>query len=451
MTEPAYSGRLTPDASESFRPIQYLGNKTRVLEALNQVVTDLVPPGALVGDPFAGSGVVARRISETQRVRAGDIQEYSRVLTSALLRPAPPSAEQRQHLLALVEAHYSALHEPAVARVLQLEKDAIGRSLALDATALADMVERGSFLVASSTAAATGDLLHTALRAAATALPLDVGSVMTHVYAGPYFGYEQALRLDSLRSAIATLPSEQRDTAVAALLGAASECVSTIGSHFAQPLRARAKDGSVKVSALRRAAKKRQLDPWQAFDRLLDRYTGVSPVGLSSHVVRSDYRAFLAEAPEDMALVYADPPYTRDHYSRFYHVLETLAQGDVPGITGETRGRAFIHSRALYRQERHQSPFCIKSQVIGAFNALFDGVKQRGIPLVLSYSPYEVGTAARPHPRLVTIQQLADMASRHFKRVRVQDAGTLVHSKFNQSAVNVEAIGAAEVFVVAQP
>ena len=28
--------------------------------------------------------------------------------------------------------------------------------------------------------------------------------------------------------------------------------------------------------------------------------------------------------------VYADPPYTRDHYSRFYHVLETLALRDDP-------------------------------------------------------------------------------------------------------------------------
>jgi len=31
--------------------------------------------------------------------------------------------------------------------------------------------------------------------------------------------------------------------------------------------------------------------------------------------------------------IYADPSYTRDHYSRSHHILETIALGDLPGIS----------------------------------------------------------------------------------------------------------------------
>lgn len=42
--------------------------------------------------------------------------------------------------------------------------------------------------------------------------------------------------------------------------------------------------------------------------------------------------------------------------------------------------------KGRYREERHQSPFCIKSQVRRAFEDLFEGVKASESSLVLSYS-----------------------------------------------------------------
>jgi adenine-specific DNA-methyltransferase len=42
--------------------------------------------------------------------------------------------------------------------------------------------------------------------------------------------------------------------------------------------------------------------------------------------------------------------------------------------------------KGRYREERHQSPFCIQSQVRGAFKDLFDGVRESNSSLVLSYS-----------------------------------------------------------------
>ena len=74
--------------------------------------------------------------------------------------------------------------------------------------------------------------------------------------------------------------------------------------------------------------------------------------------------------------MYADPPYTRDHYSRYYHVLETMSLRDNPEVsmTMIRAGGSPRVSRGVYRADRYQSPFCIKSQAAGAFEELCRGV-----------------------------------------------------------------------------
>jgi adenine-specific DNA-methyltransferase len=76
------------------------------------------------------------------------------------------------------------------------------------------------------------------------------------------------------------------------------------------------------------------------------------------------------------SIVYADPPYQFVHYSRFYHALETLVKYDYPEV--EHKGR--------YRTDRHQSPFCIRTQVAKAFSDMFVAIYKKESSLVLSYS-----------------------------------------------------------------
>ena len=80
--------------------------------------------------------------------------------------------------------------------------------------------------------------------------------------------------------------------------------------------------------------------------------------------------------------VYADPPYAFVHYSRFYHAMETLCLYDYPDL--QVKGGSIVKGR--YREERHQSPFCIMSNVNGAFEELFSGVMKAGSNIALSYS-----------------------------------------------------------------
>lgn len=73
--------------------------------------------------------------------------------------------------------------------------------------------------------------------------------------------------------------------------------------------------------------------------------------------------------------MYADPPYTKDQYSRYYHVYETLYLYDFPGSSGAGR----------YRESRFITPFCLASQVAAAFETLFSRVADARLTLILSY------------------------------------------------------------------
>ena len=150
-------------------------------------------------------------------------------------------------------------------------------------------------------------------------------------------------------------------------------------------------------------------------------------------------------------MVYADPPYTRDHYSRFYHVLETISLWDDPGVsTTRIRAKTTTFSRGVYRADRHQSPFCIKSQAPGAFERLFSAVRDLQAPLVLSYSPYAIDSNA--HPRVMTVEQITSLAAKYFTRVETISPGRISHMKLNTTRLNIDAATEAElIFLLMVP
>jgi len=77
----------------------------------------------------------------------------------------------------------------------------------------------------------------------------------------------------------------------------------------------------------------------------------------------------------EVGVIYADPPYTRDHYSRYYHVYETMYLYDFPDARGHGRTRS----------DGFVSGFSTKSGVIAAFNALFRNAAVSRLPMAISY------------------------------------------------------------------
>lgn len=415
------------DPQTSVRTIHYLGGKSRLLPAIGAGMTSLAPPGSRICDLFSGSGVVSQHLAREFDVLAVDVQEYARVLAVAITASVDRTEVQAlREVVDRVNAR-PVIKSPAFRVLEALDADALEEASSGDPTRLCDLVEHGS-IVASRIGAARS-LPSTVERLVDIGHQLEQGpqTTLTRYYGGVYFSYRQAADLDALATASRRLTGVARDVALAAVIATASELVSTVGNQFAQPIRPRGSDGAIKPAAIKSLVASRRKQAVPAFERWLSRFTRVLPPAHTCTAIRADYRDALSALPSDVRAVYADPPYTRDHYSRFYHVLETIALGDEPKLSTMTLRGTVQLSRGLYRTDRHQSPFCIKSEAPKAFEDLFRSVASHGASLLLSYSPYGDGA----HPRVMRVEDIEELAAKFFSDVRRLPVARVAHSKLN--------------------
>jgi adenine-specific DNA methylase len=426
---------------EAWRPIHYLGSKLRLVETLRLALDQVDPAKGRCIDLFAGSGTLSAALGSSRDITAVDIQEYSRVLCAAVLRPVPLSDAEVGEFKRSVEKLRAAslrLAEP----LIEHEEYCIAAARSGDPEPICELIENASMISFLAAQPPTGKRLTNAHRRSNERLKsASAPSRVLSYYGGLYFSYRQAVELDALLTVAHNRRGACRDFFLAAIISTASDVVNTVGKHFAQPIRPRSADGSPKKHLIAKIIRDREIDLTARFNEWLTRYRSLPANGRRHEAIRADYSDALARM-RSVGVVYADPPYTRDHYSRFYHVLETMCRWDDPGVsTTRIRSRGETYSRGMYRADRHQSPFCIRSQAPAAFEKLFAGVQALRAPLVLSYSPFASGDA---HPRVVGIDQVTALARRYFKKVEVTSAGRFSHMKLNATRLHLEASEEAE-------
>lgn len=439
-----------------FRLVHYLGSKLRLIQPIRDAVEQVVPVGGRVCDLFAGSGTVSLGLRHAWGVTAIDIQEYSRVLTSAVLNPPDDAAPGAAVLRDASKSELLKRLRYALDPLIAYEAGCLAEAESGSMERLCELLEQGSLVLAASgalnKASSLGDAQAAALeRLTSEGLAQGSSSVISRYYGGVYFSWEQALELDARLDLAHAAPPSARDHLLAVLMSVASDAVNTVGKQFAQPIRPRDSKGQPKLHLVRQTLRDRRLDVDDLTAAWLRRYAAIPPARHEHLAVRGDFEEVLEEHIDAVDLVYADPPYTRDHYSRYYHVLETMALRDEPALstTKIRTGGVPMPSRGLYRDERHQSPFCIKSKAPLAFDALCRRVAAAGKPLLISYSPYKEQEGNRP--RLLTIRELRQIAETHFGFVSVVDVEGVTHNKFNIDERNVPVDYAAEILMLCRP
>lgn len=402
-------------ASRPPRTLWYMGVKARVLPGfLDRVLAAEVPRGGTVLDLMSGTGVVAAHCADRYRVFTNDAQEYSQVIARSLVEHDPEdkdtflrSVDARSDLfraykknLTALERIYAKPRRVEQSLLERFEKEGRDASWARDYRAFletpggyycSDVPSNGHLLYAGA-----GKLLSEASIARYRANPRRwPACLMTSYYANIYFGLRQALEIDSLRVAIDELESggphleRKRVHYLSALLHAAS--VSTSGtSHFAQPRHL------TKDTELRAMARRRKTDVFSLFEEfsreilLTVRRTRYAEgnrcfVGDYRELVEGSQERCRFRLPERLDLVYLDPPYTADHYSRFYHVLEVLARYDYPVLEKDSSGRV-VRGRYPEIQQRFRSGFCRSRSVEGEFRQVIRAAAGSGAKLVVSYA-----------------------------------------------------------------
>lgn len=437
--------------TEPFRPIHYLGSKLRILDAIEDAIDELDPTKGRVCDLFSGSGTVSLELSKQRPVTASDIQEFSRVLASALLRQPHKLPNCSTLWDKAMRSNLFTVLSGALDGLLDYEDRAIKAAMNGSPDNLLETIEHGSIIACANEGSGCSFELNKALQSVAESLAApgiadSACTLVTRHYGGLYLSYKQAIAIDCLLGVVDQVNNpEERDFLLAVVLAVLSQVVNTVGKQFAQPMKVRDSAGVYKYKLSKKAIKDRTIDTKECFLEQFELFRKAGTRSLDNHVHRSDYRDLLkALSPGDVSVIYADPPYSRYHYSRYYHVLETVALRDNPEISSNpVTGKM---SRGVYRKDRHQSPFSIKSQAHNAFHELYCLSAHLGCPLLLSYSPYPTNRPATP--RMITIQELVRSAKCYYREVETRPITSFLHSKLNSSEKNFSAVDLSELLVL---
>ena len=442
-------------ATKPLRLIQYLGSKLRSLSEVVPVIVQNTPANGSCLDLFAGTTVVGQGLLHHCSVLSNDCLPFSKIFGDVLI--AGPESLQDTPLPDLSILHAS----PAYKRNIEQLTDAYQAALIEEDRILAtnDAAALGRFAgelphswnPATSVqtyrpaAAFLRECALTTKRARRFSGP---AYLFTAYYAGNYFGLRQAIEIDSLRLAIEScrklerISDWQAKALLAGLLAACSRAVSTAGKHFAQPL---ILSGDEQRSfALTRGLSDRKISIGEEMGQALLR------IGERASLPRKPSKSFLVSVEDLMAeaatasgalafkrffgvdgveTIYADPPYTAQQYSRFYHILETLSLYDYPELQMLSSG---ILTQGLYRMDRHKSAFCSKSAATKAFESLFAIAAQVSDSLILSYSET---TSTSGNPRMIDSATILELAKRHTRRIEEQQLSHK-YRKLNREAVN---------------
>jgi adenine-specific DNA-methyltransferase len=323
---------ITPDGLGCFRAtcnlwgsmsatFSYMGTKRQIADEVAGVISS-TRRGPLL-DLFAGISAVGSSVGPERQVWCNDVQHFAHTLATSIFtsregpRLTPATIERVQYYADKNRRKVS----DGVKELMDKEARYLSQRSADKSSALADNLVKASV-------SPNNYRLRRLHRTSCASRPYRL---FTCTYAGGYLGLKQAVDLDSVRYAIDLMLTnreieiEQHRWLLLGLCRSLTKVAHTTG-HFAQYL-------AIKENTYRRFVARRRRD---VFVEWVNAIRDMSPEG--SAVWRRRNRTFRMDALELLhalpirkgqpAVVYADPPYTRDHYSRYYHLLETLVLYD---------------------------------------------------------------------------------------------------------------------------
>ena len=348
--------------------VSYMGTKRAVADRVAAIIEE-GPPGPLL-DAFSGVCAVGSAVARSRQVWCNDAQLFASTVATAFF--ASQTLPLRPDDIA------SMARIPYLDNCRELEKRFSSLLRYENAALDSGNFEEVRALEASMPNVATDSLLERERVLLSSDPTENPYRLFTITYSGGYLGLRQCIQVDSLRHAAdrlrdaGVLCADQHRWMDLALCQAVSKVATTTG-HFAQYTR-------VKEATTRRFIAQRRRSIWYEW---LKAAFSLSPIGTRrwrsrNRVFRSDANELVRALRDDRrrpAVIYADPPYTSDQYSRYYHLYETLLLYDYPRSSGAGR----------YRPDRFPSRFSTKTQVESALDQLIGDCSKIGSRLVLSY------------------------------------------------------------------
>ena len=315
------------------RSASYMGSKAALSPQLCEIVHEFDSPDTVVFDLMCGSGAMSGAFSKRWETSASDAQEFSR-----LLARVQSGGMTKSRATALADTVLDSARSRFEAMPPSLEEDVAKEDAfihrELTPTVMEDLVrwlER--FDEVHSEAERTAESLTSAR---------DEWHLFTTLYANLFFGVRQAYEIDCLRFGVDTLAdAKEREWALGALICAVSQCAFSYGGHFAQPKLDVARAENVRAMAEEMLQKRSLSVSHEFYSRLISLAIESESTANEVKLVAGPWQRALDELQASIAdrpvCVYLDPPYTRDEYSRYYHLLETMVCYQSGPVSGKGR------------------------------------------------------------------------------------------------------------------
>lgn len=325
--------------------MKYMGSKRELLDFIISSINDLDIESNWFCDLFSGTSVVGCSLKDEYNVQINDIQTYTSIFANTYL----PNINKLINSTELEKIKDRVLFY--VDEFYRKYPDLIFDYNSIDNyESLAKIEIQQQSLIYNN---------------------FEIGfHLFAKYYSGTYWSYTQCVWIDSIRAVAEEYKGKSDYYIILSSLIYAMSYTSQSTGHFAQ-------FRDVTESNMHDIMLYRIRDIWTYFEKKFLEILNMVDVEATNRytITTLDYLDCL-RLIERNTIVYADPPYSSVHYSRFYHAIETLIRYDYPNV--KYKGR--------YREDRHQSPFGKKTEVKNAFGKLFKGVKNKNSHLILSYS-----------------------------------------------------------------
>ena len=426
-TAPPYSSDMRGLHGSHFvpkvhRPIQYLGSKLRSLDNILVSTDHLFATGDHVVDLFSGSSVVSQAFANAgARVTSVDVQIFCRDLASAMLGICRVTGESSSAVASNIVRDFDKLELPS-----ELEKLLAKEASILTRGPTRELLEFYRSLPQIWKSTPSYDWMLTFPRGHRSK-DFKQELIIASNYAGTYFGLRQAVFFDYVRQQIEILDEVgaigywAKCALLTSLYSTMSRTVCSAGKHFAQPLAI--KESGNQLFQISRLHSDRSIDPFLAFissAETIDRTATFEDREHSAKACSADsiYDSIIKSRPK---LIYADPPYTAQQYSRFYHVLEVASTYSLPKLQ-IIAGRV---TSGIYNIDQYKSPFCSKVAAKPAFKQLVSVSKDSGASLAISYSSSSKNSTG--NSRMIGLDELTEICKFNYGRVKV-DVVELAHA-----------------------
>jgi adenine-specific DNA-methyltransferase len=326
-------------ASQFAASAYYMGSKKTLSGFLVEGISSVLPGDGVVIDLMCGSGAAASAFGRIWHTYASDAQRFCTRL--AMVQGGGFSVEQAQKLL---ERLYPTAHKHAgqlrglVDTFLDWE-DKLFHSGCTNTELLKEyrdfMMQFPTYPTDSSRGCWNPYKEVDRRKKEPTYSPY---CLFTAYFANIYFGLRQCVEIDSLRYAIDQLENaKERQWALGALIPTLSALGTTYGGHFAQPRIGKPSD--LKLSMVSKVLESRAFSVIHEFSvRLLNLAEASETSSRRIEIIPGPWNNALSVLEKRLrnrhTVVYLDPPYKREEYSRYYHVLETAIDYSYPSCIG---------------------------------------------------------------------------------------------------------------------